>query len=372
MKTVALVDTSDGAAGSMNRYGDRIEDLWAASGEGTDGWSTKRIRLAGRMPWLAGLGGRVAGWVRHGVLAVRARHVLPRVEADLVHVLDGSYAYVARWVEGTPLLGTVHDVIPLLGMRGVLRNRPSAIGRVLVEASVRQWARMRTVLACSARTAADISAHAGIPGDHIEVVPHWIRTPARPVGDGDDVDAGRRAMRILHVGNNSFYKNRAGVIRVFARVAREDARVELILAGAPPTAALRREASACGVAARTRFVVHPSDAVLDGLYRASRVLLFPSLYEGFGWPPLEAMARGCPVVCSSEGSLPEVVGEAALLRPAADEEGLAHACLCVLHSRSERERLAAEGSARAMLFTEDRVRGAMKRVYGMAMSGGMR
>ena len=76
-------------------------------------------------------------------------------------------------------------------------------------------------------------------------------------------------------------------------------------------------------------VIDPGDDELIGLYRGASLFLFPSLYEGFGWPPLEAMACGCPVVCSTEGSLPEVVGDAALTAPAADEAALAGAGLVV-------------------------------------------
>jgi glycosyltransferase involved in cell wall biosynthesis len=92
-------------------------------------------------------------------------------------------------------------------------------------------------------------------------------------------------------------------------------------------------------------------AELPNLYNAVDCLLFPSLYEGFGWPPLEAMACATPVVASNAASLPEVIGEAGLLCAPGDDEGLARAMQAVLTDEGLRQSLVEKGLARARQFT---------------------
>jgi alpha-1,3-rhamnosyl/mannosyltransferase len=93
-------------------------------------------------------------------------------------------------------------------------------------------------------------------------------------------------------------------------------------------------------------------------------LLFPSLYEGFGWPPLEAMAAGTPVVCSRAGSLDEVVGDAALTAEPDDAEALAWHAGSVLTDATLRATLVSRGLARAATFSWDRTADEMLAVYG--------
>jgi glycosyltransferase involved in cell wall biosynthesis len=93
---------------------------------------------------------------------------------------------------------------------------------------------------------------------------------------------------------------------------------------------------------------HVSDAALRDLYRSASCLAFPSLYEGFGLPPLEAMASGCPVAAATSGSLPEVCGDAAVLFDPRDVDAISSAMYVAITSR---ERLVPLGLARARLFT---------------------
>ena len=174
---------------------------------------------------------------------------------------------------------------------------------------------------------------------------------------------------VLHVaGNNTFYKNRRGVMEVFA-LLRQTHDVALKMAGAPPDEALRQAAAASGAADRIEFLPNVSEAELSDLYRRASFLLFPSLYEGFGWPPLEAMAQGCPVICSDAGSLPEVAGEAALVVPIGDTEAFAEAGRRLLDDPELHRRLAEAGRVQASRFSLEAMARGLMAVYDSVTGG---
>ena len=112
-----------------------------------------------------------------------------------------------------------------------------------------------------------------------------------------------------------------------------------------------------------------TDADLPALYSAADLFVFPSLYEGFGLPPLEAMACGAPVVCSNAASLPEVVGDAAVTVDPYDVEALAQAMHRVLTDSVVRDDLRAKGLARAAQFTWERTAQETMKVYQSVLGG---
>jgi glycosyltransferase involved in cell wall biosynthesis len=133
---------------------------------------------------------------------------------------------------------------------------------------------------------------------------------------------------------------------------------------------LQQIANDLGISRRVTFIVNPNDEELADLYRYASLFLFPSLYEGFGWPPLEAMAFGCPVVCSSAASLPEVVGEAALTCPPEDEKQMAENCVRVLHDASVANHLIELGYEQIEKFSVERMGRQLMGVYERLSNGG--
>jgi glycosyltransferase involved in cell wall biosynthesis len=114
---------------------------------------------------------------------------------------------------------------------------------------------------------------------------------------------------ILHVGSDSWYKNFSALLRGFAEI--EDKSIALVKAGRISSEE-RQLIASLGIEARVKQFTELSDEQLVVLYNCAEAVVFPSLHEGFGWPPLEAMACGCPVIAGDRPSLPEICGEAAL------------------------------------------------------------
>ena len=127
---------------------------------------------------------------------------------------------------------------------------------------------------------------------------------------------------VLHVGSNLRRKNREGVLRIFARCkARWNGL--LVFAGEPLSDPLRALGRQLGVLDRIVEVPDATSELLEALYNCATAFLFPSRFEGFGWPIIEAQACGCPVLCGDRAPLPEVAGDAGLIHPVEDEESFA-------------------------------------------------
>jgi glycosyltransferase involved in cell wall biosynthesis len=285
-------------------------------------------------------------WRHH---AWRLRHVrdrLRRTPGDLYHVLDGSMAgFIPRHYLNQTLV-TVHDLIPVLQARGPLPAKPSLPARLLIHRSLAALRRCRALCADSDWSKKDMATFTG--RTDAATIPLAIRPLLASKGA---VALDLPDPYILHVGNNAAYKNRLGVLEVFARLA-DIPGLHLVMAGPPPTSDMLHRAHAVR---RVLFINDATDAVLATLYRRAGLLLFPSLYEGFGMPVLEAMAAGCPVVCSTAGSLPEVAGGAALMASPEDVHALAAHCRCLLLDNAQRGAMIAKGRIRASSFTLEKM-----------------
>ena len=368
---VVLLDTNlPEQKGSMARYGDMVFE--ALSGSWTkDCLSVERVRLAPPLRLLRLFPSRVRGRISHIWIMLTARMQLRRIRADVFHILDGSYAYITRWLPAGRVVVTSHDVIPALQAQSFWGNLcPSRTGRWLINQSLKGLKRAALIISDSSNTAADVSRIADIRPETIRVV--W------PAVAPDILTAGllpsfeERSLRgdayILHVGNNAFYKNRIGVLRIFVTI-RRGCDINIIMAGPSPTQELLNLIKETGLSKYVEFIIDPDSPKIAELYRNACLLLFPSLYEGFGWPPLEAMASGCPVVCSNTASLPEVVGDAALTCPPSDEAQMAVNCLSILRERALAEDLIQQGFVQAGKFTLKRMGEELFRIYSQVSDG---
>ncbi len=282
-----------------------------------------------------------------------------RVQADLFHWLDGSHAYLAGGFDLERTLVTVHDFIPALQAAGAFQGiaPPGWGARQLLSSSLSAIRHAGAVCAVSQATAIDLQRFTGRRAD--AVVPLSLRPLPPPCQSSAQLPRSY----ILHVGNHGFYKNRSAVLAVFSALAPIFPELHLVLAGGGESSPDSNPFAIAGLRERVHWFASPSDATLVQLYKQAELLLFPSLYEGFGWPPLEAMVQGCPVVCSTAGSLPEVVGTAALTCSPTDIDGLTQAVTRLLQNPELKNDLIARGNANLQRFSLHRMGSQLVSLY---------
>jgi glycosyltransferase involved in cell wall biosynthesis len=250
---------------------------------------------------------------------------------------------------------TVHDLIYARFPEAHAGIRDKGM-RVLVPLAVRRSGR---VIADSSSTRRDLLEIVGVRPERVDVVPLGLGVVRReqPLGEREvraKFDLGERTL-LLSVSAKRPHKNLLALIGSLAYLEPGE-RPVLVLPGYPTAheADLRERARALGLHEDVRFPAWVSSAELEGLWRIARGFVFPSLYEGFGLPVLEAMARGVPVACADASSLPEVAGNAALLFDPHSETAIAESLRRLLGDEELRARLAARGLERAAQFTWQR------------------
>ncbi|MGI8890241.1 MAG: glycosyltransferase family 4 protein, partial [Chthoniobacterales bacterium] len=254
----------------------------------------------------------------------------------LVHVCDHSNAMYCAAARKRPTVVSCHD---LLAVRGALGEQtdcpPSATGKYLQRWIVAGLRKSNAVACASPATLRDAQRIIG-EGEHrprLLLIPHGINHPYRPqeaarakasLAQAADLDLERPF--VLHVGSNLRMKNREGVLRTFA-LTKNDWKGQMVFAGQRLTAELRALARELEMLDRIVEVEDPDNDLLEALYSMAMVLFFPSRFEGFGWPIIEAQACGCPVICSTREPMSEVGGDAALTVNVDDEPAMARALL---------------------------------------------
>lgn len=284
-------------------------------------------------------------WEHTGMVAQAMRDRL-----DLLH----GMAFVVPPAWRKPSVVTVHD-LAFLKVDGHAPKRRTAYLRAMIGQSVRRAGR---VIVISSHTGADVEEIFGIDPSRIVVTPLGVPAHLKPLTP-DERDRFRAAHNLtrptlLYVGTLEPRKNIPSLLRAFELVAQQtDA--ELVLGGAEGwmTDELHQTLGSMKARSRVRLTGFIPEQELASWLGAADVFVFPSRYEGFGLPPLEAMACGTPVVASTSSSLPEVLGDDALLADPDDIEEIAHAIQRLLTDSALAADLRVRGIQRATRFTWD-------------------
>lgn len=331
-----------------------------------------RRRPDAEPPWPAGV-----RWQRSAlyqpIMGAPLMH-LPRMlplEAGLrgVDVFHATNYAVPR-SRRTAIVLTVHDLallrFPALGTSALRR----LVGRVASGAAA-----ARLIVAVSESTARDLRDLLGLPTRRLRVVYPGCGRLFRPLGVDEcrGVLARHRVQPpyLLHVGTLEPRKNLVHLLRAYQRVRGTLADPpSLVLAGAFGwgAAAVRAAIDDLALSEHVRLTGHVPTGDLPALYSAASLFVYPSRYEGFGFPALEAMACGTPVLTSDVSSLPEVVGDAAIRVDPDDTTALAEAIVRVLSDPALGAALRQAGPLRAAAFTWNRCARAMLEVYDEALT----
>jgi glycosyltransferase involved in cell wall biosynthesis len=292
--------------------------------------------------------------------------VLRRIGADLVH----GPVFISPLLAPCPAVVTIHD---LSFIRFPEMFHP--INRLYLTMLTRLSAkRARRLIAVSAHTAAESTELLGVPPERIDVVHHGIDPAFRPL-PADGVESFRRRKElpehfVLAVGTLEPRKNHTRLVEAFARI--RDSQVKLVLVGGKGWLydQLFARVEALGLSGRVIFAGYVTNDELPLWYNAATVLAYPSVYEGFGLPVLEAQACGTPVLTSNVSSLPEAAGDAALMIDPYDVEAIVAGLSRLLTDEPLQHELRERGLARARGFSWPRTAQETARVYQRALTEG--
>ncbi|HEY0551330.1 MAG TPA: glycosyltransferase family 1 protein [Verrucomicrobiae bacterium] len=290
--------------------------------------------------------------------------------ADVVHICDHSNAMYVSQLAGKPHLVTCHDLLAVRGALGESTNCPATpAGKILQRWILGGLRRAQMIVCVSSATRADLLRLAGAEIDQRScVVLSGVTPTMHPLSREESA---RRLMDIpaspgtrpflLNVGSNLSRKNREGALRIF-KIVSQRFDCDLVFTGDALSPELRQLKNEIGLNGNVLEVPAPTDAILEALYSNAFALLYPTKFEGFGWPAIEAQICGCPVVSSQSTSIPEVVGDSALLRAPEDEEGFAADVLTLTDERL-RQQFIARGFENVKRFTTERMAGDYIRIY---------
>jgi alpha-1,3-rhamnosyl/mannosyltransferase len=279
-----------------------------------------------------------------------APRLLRTLRADLYH----SPYYLMPYRPGVITVLTVYDLITL-HFPDLASTRARLLFRLTTSLALQAAHR---VIAISDATRLDYSAHFPIASGRAVTIPLAVGTAFEPASDTALATVRTKYVLperyVLYVGSNKPHKNLVRLVEAWKLADRADA--VLVLGGQwePAQREVQKAVLSSGLGNSVRLLGPICEQDLPALYGAAEIFVFPSLYEGFGLPVLEAMACGAPVACSNTSSLPEIAGEAARLFTPTNTNAIAAALSDLMSAPGERARLRERGLARAAEYSWER------------------
>lgn len=314
---------------SMPRFAKMIAEGMRARGHDVDTWTARP--LAYRFPAPARLK-KWLGYIDQFIFfPLQVRWRLRRLAADTLFVFgDQALGPWVPLVACRPHVIHVHDFMALRSALGEFAQNPTGWAGRQYQALIRRgFSRGSYFVSVSDNTRRQLQRFLPHQPDVSEVIYNGLNYPFRRMSAAEALAELLPAGQVpppggflLHVGGNEWYKNRQGVLEIYHAYARQAHNaLPLWLVGTEPTADLQALAQRVEGKGKVRFVSGLSNQQVCAAYSAARLMVFPSLAEGFGWPIAEAMACGCPVLTTGEAPMTEVGGDAAFYIPARPAHG---------------------------------------------------
>ncbi len=298
---------------------------------------------------------------RLDIKTIETRRYLSLVEAyrlsrlvgrqdDIVHIPNQDFARYALFLKN-PFIITVHDLVrSCFGFAKEMIHE-----RILLKLGKRYIKRASHIIAVSQSTRNDLIKYLQVPEERITVIYNGVDHSIFRPYDIKPFDK----LYILYTGSERPRKNLSRLFEAFARLKGEFPELKLVKAGASGRSEKYRgdtikKLDSLGITKDVIFVDHIPELDLAHYYSSAVLLAYPSLYEGFGLPPLEAMACGCPVITSNTSSLPEVMGEAGIMVNPYDTNSLVQAMRQVLTDDKLRDDMVRKGLEQAKKFSWER------------------
>jgi glycosyltransferase involved in cell wall biosynthesis len=290
-------------------------------------------------------------------------------QADIFHIVDHTDAHIARWLSkvGKSAIVTCHDLVQLIYPER--QSRFPALSLAVWRNSVQGMRQANHVIAVSSNTAKDVNQLLGVPTENVTVALNGVEPQFRILPDAA-VSALRQqytpdpeTICLLHVGGTHQRKNILTILKVIENLRSQGISVCLWKTGSqftPEHKAFIRDRQL------EQSIIHfgdPDKETLVSIYNAADILLSPSIYEGFGLTIVEAMACGTAVITSNVSSLPEVVGDAAILVDPLDVEAIAAAVCRIKQDPDYHAQLVEKGLSRAQDFSWQKTAEGVAQVY---------
>jgi glycosyltransferase involved in cell wall biosynthesis len=273
-------------------------------------------------------------------------------QTDVNHVIDHSYAHLVHALDASRTVVTLHDMIWARVRRGEYHAASQKLNAV--QAHNLSGLRKAAAVVC------DSEASKKALLEFLPEVENRVRVIAPGLNDVfnhpkpvpfHDLLRGIPKPFLFHPGHTQSYKNIPALFYVLAEIGKAGHSVHLVKTGTEFTPEQISLAERLGVKLRVHHLGKVPQETLPEIYKAADALLLPSLDEGFGFPALEAMASGLPVVASNRGSLPELIRDAGILTEPEDYQGMALAVLSLIRTPSIRREFIARGKQRAADYT---------------------
>jgi len=305
------------------------------------------------------------------------RQVARKTDFDIFHIIDHSDGHFVYHLGkmGQPVIVTCHDLINFLQPENISdQSKLPIVSTLIWKYAVRGICRADHIVTVSDHTAKEVMTTFSIEPERLTTAHNGVDPIFHPLPPDQRKTLREKfalpstAFCLLNVGSNQPRKNIFTVLRAIDLLNRQNTDIHFVKAGSDFNEDQKNFIHSQNLTGRVTYIEKPDKEQLVQLYNAGDILVAPSLYEGFGITPLEAMACGTPAITSNVTSFPEVMSDAGMMVDPLDFQGLASAILWLKQNSAEYQSLASKGVERARSFTWERHAEQVAKVYERKIS----